>query len=53
MLEICTDYSFKGDEKKIACSYKKLPESVKVGQKILIADGSLVVKVEKIEGVIA
>lgn len=30
LLEITTDYDYKGDEKKISCSYKSLPTSVKV-----------------------
>ena len=47
-LEITTDYEFKGDNTKIACSYPKLHQSVKVGTKILLADGSLVVKVKEI-----
>ena len=46
-IEITTDYSFKGDETKIACTYDKLPKSVKPGSMILIADGSLVLKVEE------
>ncbi len=44
-IEITTDYSFKGNEKKLAVTYKKLPQSVKPGSMILIADGSLVLKV--------
>ena len=44
-LEITTDYSYKGDETKIACTYEKLPTSVKPGSTILIADGSLVLTV--------
>lgn len=40
-LKITTDYDFKGDEKCIACSYKKLPQSVLKGNVILIADGSV------------
>jgi len=47
-LEITTDYSFEGDSNKIACSYQSLPKSVKVGSKILIADGSIVAKVTEI-----
>ena len=46
-LEITTDYSYKGDETKIACTYEKLPQSVKPGSMILIADGSLVLTVTK------
>lgn len=46
-VEITTDYSFKGDETKFACTYEKLPQSVKPGSIILIADGSLVLEVTK------
>ncbi len=42
---LTADYSFKGDETKLACSYEKLAESVKAGQQILVADGSLVLTV--------
>jgi len=41
LLEITTDYSYEGDPKKIACSYKSLPISVKPGNTILIADGTI------------
>lgn len=44
-LILTTDYGFKGDNKKLACSYKALPTSVEVGQQILVADGSLVLTV--------
>ena len=44
-LELVTDYSFKGDETSFACTYDKLPTSVKPGSAILIADGSLVLEV--------
>ena len=44
-LTLTTDYSFKGDAKKLACSYPDLPTSVKPGQSILVADGSLVLTV--------
>lgn len=44
-LEVTTDYSFKGDETMIACTYDKLPLSVQPGSAILIADGSLVLTV--------
>ena len=44
-VEVCTDYSFKGDETKFACTYAKLPTSVSPGSTILIADGSLVLTV--------
>ena len=42
IVELTTDYTFKGDETKFACTYDKLPTSVKPGSLILIADGSLV-----------
>lgn len=45
IVELTTDYSFKGDETKFACTYDKLPTSVKPGSLILIADGSLVLRV--------
>ena len=44
-VEVCTDYDFKGDETKFACTYAKLPTSVSPGSTILIADGSLVLTV--------
>ena len=45
MVEITTDYEFLGNNQKFACNYKALPTSVKVGQKILAADGALTMKV--------
>lgn len=47
-LEIVTDYTVEGDNTRIACSYKSLPTSVKVGGQILIADGTLVCEVKEI-----
>lgn len=47
-LKIVTDYTFEGDNTTIACSYKELPTSVKVGGKILIADGSLTCEVTEL-----
>jgi len=44
-ITLTTDYSFKGDKNKIACSYGSLATSVKPGQPILAADGSLVLTV--------
>ena len=44
-LILTTDYEFKGDSKKISCSYASLPKSVTPGQQILVADGSLVLTV--------
>jgi Pyruvate kinase, barrel domain len=48
-LILTTDYSFKGDSKKLACSYAALAKSVTVGQQILVADGSLVLVVLSID----
>jgi len=42
---LTTDYDYKGDKHKLACSYPQLAKSVKVGQSILVADGSLVLTV--------
>lgn len=44
-LKFVIDYDYLGDENCIACSYKKLPQSVKEGNIILIADGSVSCKV--------
>jgi pyruvate kinase len=52
-LEITTDYTIKGDNTIISCSYPGLPTSVKVGGTIFIADGSLVCIVEEIKEVSA
>lgn len=40
-LKLVTDYDFKGDNTCIAVSYQSLPTSVKPGNTILMADGSL------------
>ena len=44
-LILTNDYSFKGDNRKLACSYEAIAKSVKSGQQILVADGSLVLTV--------
>jgi pyruvate kinase len=44
-LILTADYSHKGDSSKLACSYPELAISVNPGQKILVADGSLVLTV--------
>ena len=44
-LVLTSDYSFKGDSTKLACSYTEMATSVTVGQSILVADGSLVLTV--------
>nr|CCA20072.1 unnamed protein product [Albugo laibachii Nc14] len=48
IVEFTTDYTFLGDEKKLACSYAELTQSVDVGSSILVADGSLVLCVTEI-----
>lgn len=47
-LEITTDYTIKGDNTIISCSYSKLPTSVKVGSTIFIADGSVTCQVKEL-----
>ena len=48
-LILTTDYAFKGDNTKLACSYPALCTSVTIGQSILVADGSLVLTVTSID----
>ena len=48
-LILTSDYDYKGDATKIACSYAALAKSVTVGQQILVADGSLVLVVTAID----
>ena len=47
-LQIVTDYSIEGDNKKISCSYKSLPTLVSPGSIIYIADGSLTCEVTEV-----
>lgn len=42
---LTSDYAFRGNTKKLACSYPALAKSVQKGQSILVADGSLVLTV--------
>jgi len=44
-ITLTSDYNFKGNNKKLACSYSSIATSVKTGQSILCADGSLVLTV--------
>ena len=44
-ITLTSDYTFRGDSKKLACSYEALATSVNPGQQILCADGSLVLTV--------
>ncbi len=48
VVTITTDYEQKGNDSLVAMSYKKLAEDVKVGQTILIADGSISLQVRVI-----
>ena len=50
-LQIVTDYSVEGDNTRIACSYRALPDTVQVGSIIYIADGSLTCEVTEIQEV--
>lgn len=45
LLEITSDYSYKGNTKRIACSYKELSTSVQPGGTILVADGEIMMEV--------
>eukprot|EP00933_Yihiella_yeosuensis_P011024 TRINITY_DN11798_c0_g1_i1.p1 TRINITY_DN11798_c0_g1~~TRINITY_DN11798_c0_g1_i1.p1 ORF type:complete len:516 (+),score=140.34 TRINITY_DN11798_c0_g1_i1:75-1622(+) len=47
-LKLVTDYSFKGDNTCFALSYPMLCQSVKAGNIILCADGSLSLKVDSV-----
>ena len=47
-IEVGTDYSKPCTPSYLACSYKSLPTSVKVGSKMLVADGSLSLEVTEI-----
>ena len=44
-LILTSDYSFPGNAHKLACSYQNLATAVQAGQRILMADGSLVLTV--------
>jgi pyruvate kinase len=48
IIEIGTDYDRLGDEKYLACSYQSLATTVKVGSKMLVADGSLMLEVTEV-----
>ena len=51
MLKIVVDQADYGDNTKIVCSYKELPQTVNVGSLIYIADGSLTCKVTEVHDV--
>merc|ERR1719161_2038224 len=47
-MKLVTDYGYKGDNTCLAVTYDKLPQSVKPGNIILCADGSLSLKVKSV-----
>jgi len=47
-LILTTDYTFKGSAQRLGCSYPSLAKSVTLGQQILVADGSLMLEVARI-----
>jgi pyruvate kinase len=49
IIEVGTDYDKHCTQEYLACSYKSLPKSVKVGSMILVADGSLSLEVVEIK----
>lgn len=49
IIEVGTDYTKPCTSTHLACSYKSLPKSVKVGGSILVADGSMSLKIVEIK----
>ncbi len=47
---ILTSREVPGDEQRVSVTFKRLPEEVNVGNRILLADGSIELVVNKIEG---
>eukprot|EP00933_Yihiella_yeosuensis_P008402 TRINITY_DN113819_c0_g1_i1.p1 TRINITY_DN113819_c0_g1~~TRINITY_DN113819_c0_g1_i1.p1 ORF type:complete len:395 (-),score=110.99 TRINITY_DN113819_c0_g1_i1:412-1596(-) len=43
--KLYTDISQKGDETEVAVTYKDLPKDVKIGQKLLVQDGTIILTV--------
>lgn len=48
IIEVGTDYGRPCTSTYLACSYKSLPKSVRVGSKILVADGALMLEVTEV-----
>jgi len=46
--KLVTDYSYKGDENSVAVTYPHLPRDVKVGQRILVQDGTVILDVTEV-----
>ena len=51
IIKVTTDYEFRGTADCIACSYKALPTTVKVGSIMYVADGSLTLEVTEVGSV--
>jgi pyruvate kinase len=49
IIEVGTDYAKPCTSSYLACSYQSLPKSVKVGSKILVADGALMLEVTEVK----
>jgi hypothetical protein len=49
IIEVGTDYSKPCTSSYLPCSYQSLPKSAKVGNRILIADGSMSIRVKEIK----
>ena len=45
--DVLTDFSLEGDATRLTISYQALPETVKVGDKIVIDEGNLILEVEE------
>lgn len=49
VIEVGTDYTRKCTNEHLACSYQSLPRSVKVGGRILVADGAMSLRVREVK----
>lgn len=47
-ITLTTDYSFKGNDKKISVSYKDITKDLKVGDTVLIDDGLIALNVDEV-----
>lgn len=47
-LEIVTDYAIEGDNTRISCTYKSLPETVQIGSIIYLSDGEITCEVTEV-----
>lgn len=46
-IDVLTDFSLEGDNSRITISYQALPDTVKIGDKIVIDDGNLILEVKE------